>query len=97
MSSDSIQTTVLVILMAADPRPLSPKEILKDTVGGVTEQQIVNGLNDLFAKGWVQPFNAHPRNADCPRAVLTAAGKSHLQLLVMQSYAAAIRDMGAAS
>jgi predicted transcriptional regulator len=93
MSSDSIQTTILVILMAADPKVLSVEEILKDTVNGVTEQEISEGLNDLFDKGWVQPFNPHPRNADRPSAMLTAAGKSHLKLLVMKTYAEVLRDM----
>jgi DNA-binding HxlR family transcriptional regulator len=97
MSSDSIQTTILVILMAADPKVLSVEEILKETIGGVTEQEIAEGLNDLFDKGWVQPFNPHPRNPDRPSAMLTEAGKSHLQYLVMETYAEVLRDFGRAS
>ena len=95
MSSDSIQTTILVILMAADPKVLSVEEILKDTVEGVTEQEITEGLNDLFDKGWVQPIGSHPPNPGyLPDAMLTPAGKSYLQHLVMETYAEVIRDMG---
>jgi hypothetical protein len=103
MSSDSIQTTILVILMAADPKSLSVEEILKETIEGVTEQEITDGLNDLFDKGWVQPIGSLP-NTDYrpiavsiavgipPNAMLTEAGKSYLQHLVMETYAEVLRD-----
>jgi hypothetical protein len=98
MSSDSIQTTILVILMAADPQSLSVEDILKETIGGVTEQEITEGLNDLFDKGWVQPIGSHPPNPGyLPDAMLTEAGKSHLKYLVMETYAEVLRDFGRAS
>jgi hypothetical protein len=92
MSSDSIQTTILVILMAADPKPLSPETILADTIGGVTINEITEGLNDLYAKGWVQPFNPHPRNADNPDAMLTAEGKEYLRQLIQQTFVEVLCD-----
>jgi hypothetical protein len=91
--SEQVQTTILIILMAADPKPLSMEAILAETTDGITLNEIADGLNELFARGLVQPLGAHPPNpCFCPSAVLTACGHLRLRKIGADALASMIAE-----
>jgi hypothetical protein len=91
--SEQIQTTILIILMAADPKPLSIEEIREETIDGVTLEEIGDGLNKLFDRGLVQPIGSHPPNPGfLPSAVLTACGHLHLRKIVADAVASMLAE-----
>ena len=91
--SEQVQTTILIILMAADPAPLSVEQILSETTGGITLIEVADGLDKLFTRGLVQPLAAHPPNPGYrPSAVLTACGHLHLRKIVADALASMIAE-----
>jgi len=91
--SEQVQTTILIILMAADPKPLSIEQIREETIDGVTLEEISDGLNKLFERGLVQSLYVHPPNSGlCSSAALTACGHLHLRKIVADALASMIAE-----